>query len=89
MADKQEIPSVKLHGVVDKILPPLLDDESEKAQIVIHEAEDLYKEIRIDNSLQDGGEKVKLKRGTQVEVTIKAPHDGIHKGSDGSEKKSA
>jgi len=45
MADKQEIPSVKLHGVVDKILPPLLDNESEKAQIVIHEAETCTKKF--------------------------------------------
>jgi len=90
MADQQEPPSVKLHGVVDKIVPVVAGNGTEKAQIVIQEAEDLYKEIRIDNALQDGGgEKVKLKQGTEVDVTIEAPHDGVHKGPDGDEKKGA
>jgi hypothetical protein len=90
MADEPEFPSVKLHGVVDKIVPPIGANELEKAQIIIHEAEALYKEIRIDNALHDGGgEKVKLKKGTEVEVTIEAPHDGVGKREDGDEKKSA
>jgi len=91
MADEQEnpTPTVKLHGVVDKIVPPLDANQPEKAQIVIREAEELYKEIRIDNTLEDGdGEKVKLKRGTVVDVIVEAPHDGVQKGTDG-EKKSA
>lgn len=87
---EQEIPSVKLHGVVDKIVPSNHPSQPEKAQIVIQEAEDLYKEIRIDNSLHDGGgEKVKLKHGTQVDVTIEAPHDGVDNGTDREGKKSA
>ena len=86
---EQEIPSVKLHGVVDKIVRSNHPSQPEKAQIVIHEAEDLYKEIRIDNALHDGGgEKVKLKRGTEVDVIVEAPHDGVDKKTDG-EKKSA
>jgi hypothetical protein len=89
MADDQEIPSVKLHGVVEKIVP-VGGNGTEQAQIVIEEAEHLYREIRIDNALQDGGgEKVKLKQGTEVDVTIEAPHDGVHKGTDGDEKRSA
>jgi hypothetical protein len=87
---EQEIPSIKLHGVVDKIVRSNHPSQPEKAQIVIQEAEDLYKEIRFDNALQDGGgEKVKLKRGTEVDVTIEAPHDGVDKGADGEGKKSA
>ena len=87
---EQETPSIKLHGVVDKILPSNHPSEPEKAQIVIHEAEHLYKEIRIDNALNDGGgEKVKLQQGTEVDVTVEAPHDGVDKGRDGEKKKSA
>ena len=87
---EQEIPSIKLHGVVDKIVPSNHPSQPEKAQIVIKEAEELYKEIRIDNALHDGGgEKVKLKHGTEVDVTIEAPHDGVDKGTDVGKKKSA
>jgi hypothetical protein len=40
----------------------------------------LYKEIRIDNKLQDrDGEKVKLKPGAEVDVTIEAPIDAVLK----------
>ncbi len=36
-------------------------------------AEDLYREIRIDNVLQnDKGETVRLKQGAEVEVTVEA-----------------
>jgi len=50
----------------------------------------LYIEIRIDNALQDGGgAKVKLKRGTEVDVTIEAPHDGVGEREDGDENKGA
>ena len=81
---EQEIPSVKLHGVVDKILQPSYLGQPEKAQIVIQEAEDLYKEIRIDNAFHDGGaEKVKLKQGTEVDVVVEAPVDGVDQGNDG------
>ena len=87
---EQEIPTVILHGVVDKIVPSNHPSQPEKAQIVIEEAEDLYKEIRIDNALHDGGgEKVKLKHGTEVNVIVEALHDGVHKGTDGEKKKSA
>jgi predicted DNA-binding antitoxin AbrB/MazE fold protein len=90
MADEQENPSIRLHGVVDKIVRSVDPTEPEKAQIVIEEAEHLYKEIRIDNALQDGdGAKVKLKQGTEVDVTIEAPHDGVDKRKEGDEKKSA
>ena len=86
---EHEIPSIKLHGVVDKIVLSNHPSQPEKAQIVIQEAEDLYKELRIDNALHDGGgEKVKLKRGTEVEVIVEAPVDGVDKRTDGGEKKS-
>lgn len=87
---EQETPNIKLHGVVEKILPSNHPSQPEKAQIVIQEAEDLYKEIRIDNALHDGGgEKVKLKQGTEVDVTVEAPQDGVDKGIDAEKKKGA
>lgn len=46
-------------------------------QIVVEGADHLYKEIRIENSLTDkDGEKVKLKKGAHVEVTVEAPPEG-------------
>ena len=75
---EQETPHIKLHGVVDKIVPSNHPSQPEKAQIVVREAEELYKEIRIDNALHDGGgEKVKLKRGTELDITVEVPHDGV------------
>ena len=67
---------VTLPGTVEKIIPPLHPDEPEKAQIAVEGADELYREIRVENSLQDGtGNEVSLKRGAEVEVTIEAePH---------------
>ena len=88
MTDKEETPTVKLHGVVDKVVPPLGPNHPEKAQIVIEEADELYKEIRIENALEDGGGgKVKLKPGTDVDVIVEAPHDAIDTGTDGEKEK--
>ena len=66
-------PSVTLPGTVEKIIKPVVPGEPEKAQIRVEGAEDLYKEIRIDNTLQDkNGEDLSLKPGAQVEVTVEA-----------------
>ncbi len=74
-------PTITLPGVVQKIVKPLGD--SEKVQIAIEGADHLYREIRIDNYLEDAdGQKVKLKRGTEVSVTIEAPADGVEKKPD-------
>ena len=43
----------KLHGTVDKIIKPVVPSEPEKAQIDIKGADDLYREIRIENTLTD------------------------------------
>ena len=49
----------------------------EKAQIDIKGADELYKEIRVENTLQDDvGNSVSLKKGAEVEVTIKANPEG-------------
>jgi hypothetical protein len=65
--------AVTLPGTVEKIIPPIIPGESEKAQISVEGAEELYKEIRVENTLQDAsGNPVKLKKGADVEVTIEA-----------------
>src|SRR4249920_1826874 len=75
LADKADAgkPSVTLPGTVEKIIPSPHPSEPEKAQIGIEGADDLYREIRVENSLQDeNGNEVALKAGAQVEVTIEA-----------------
>jgi predicted DNA-binding antitoxin AbrB/MazE fold protein len=71
--ESKEKPSATLPGTVEKIFKPIGRHEPEKAQIDIHGAEDLYREIRIDNTLtNEQGEEVSLKEGANVEVTIEA-----------------
>jgi uncharacterized protein YfaS (alpha-2-macroglobulin family) len=66
-------PSMTRPGVVQKILKPGIPGLPEKAEIAVEGADDLYKEIRIENSLTDEkGEEVTLKRGATVDVTIEA-----------------
>ena len=68
-----EKPSVTLPGTVEKIVKPPIPSEPEKAQIAVEGADELYREIRIDNTLtNENGEEVKLKLGAQVEVTVEA-----------------
>jgi hypothetical protein len=70
MAEK---PSTTLPGTVEKIIPPSDPTETEKAQISVEGADDLYKEIRIENSLTtEDGSTVRLKKGAEVEVTVEA-----------------
>jgi hypothetical protein len=63
----------KKRGRVQKILKSPYPSVPEKAQIEIDEAEHLYREIRIDNTLEDEeGRKVKLKEHAPVDVIIEA-----------------
>ena len=71
-----EMTSVTFAGTVDKIIVSPQPNEPEKAQISIEGADDLYKEIRIENSLTDeNGKEVSLKKGAEVEVTVEADKD--------------
>jgi hypothetical protein len=73
MTDK---PNVTLPGRVEKIIKPADPREPEKAQIAIEGADTLYKEIRIENKLTDkNGEKVRLKKDAEVDVTLEADSD--------------
>src|SRR5260221_12041361 len=68
-----EKPSVTLPGGVEQIIESPHPDLPEKAQIAVEGADDLYQEIRIDNTSTDNkGKEVRLKEGAQVEVTVEA-----------------
>jgi hypothetical protein len=70
--NESEKPKVTLPGTVEKIIPanPIAP---EKAQITVEGADHLYREIRVDNTLEDkDGKKVGLKPGAQVDVKIEA-----------------
>jgi hypothetical protein len=72
---ESEKPSLTLQGTVEKIIPGS-SIAPEKAQILVETAEHLYREIRVENVLQDeNGNKLGLKPGVQVEVTIEAEKD--------------
>ena len=60
-AEEKDEPSTTLPGTVEKIIKPIDPREPDKAQIDIEAAEDLYREIRIDNTLKNSkGEEVSL-----------------------------
>ena len=71
--EEKEKPSATLPGTVDKIIKSPDPRAPDKAQIDIEGAEDLYREIRINNVLKhEDGQKVALKPGAEVVVTIEA-----------------
>jgi uncharacterized protein YfaS (alpha-2-macroglobulin family) len=78
MAEK---PSTTRPGTVQRIIKSPYSGAPEKAEIAIQGADDLYKEIRIENALVDeNGEEVSLKKGAQVEVKIEAdPQETVPK----------
>lgn len=68
-----EKPSTTLPATVEKVIKPITPGEPEKAQISVEGADHLYRELRIENTLTDrNGDKVRLKPGAEVEVTIQA-----------------
>jgi hypothetical protein len=68
-----EKPSTTLPATVEKIIESSHPSVPEKVQIAVEGADHLYREIRIENNLTDeNGDKVRLKPGAEVEVTIEA-----------------
>ena len=66
-------PKTIKHGTVKKIIKSLHPSIPEKAEVQVHEADELYKEIRIENTLEDEhGKKVKLKEDAPVDITVEA-----------------
>ena len=72
---------IKRPGTVEKIIKSPYPQEPEKAEISVEGADHLYREIRIENTLEDEkGKKVKLKVGASVDVTVEAdPKDTVPK----------
>jgi hypothetical protein len=65
--------STTLPATVEKIIKSPSPSEPEKAQIAVGGADHLYRELRIENALTDeNGDKVRLKPGAEVQVTIEA-----------------
>jgi anti-sigma B factor antagonist len=68
-----EKPSVTLPGTVERIIQSPDPSTPEKAEISVEGADELYQEIRIENTLTDEhGDEVRLKKGALVEVTVEA-----------------
>ena len=68
-----EKPTVTLPGTVQKIIHSPDPSIPEKAEIAIEGADDLYREIRVENKLTDEkGNEVQLKQDAAVDVTVEA-----------------
>jgi hypothetical protein len=66
-------PSTTLPATVEKIIRSPSPGMPEKAQLAVEGADHLYRELRIENALTDeNGDKVRLKQGSEVQVTIEA-----------------
>ena len=79
-----EKPSVTMPGTVEKIIPPAHPSQPEKAQIAVEGADELYREIRIENALTDeNGDEVRLKKGAEVEITMEADPEATTPASKG------
>jgi len=74
--DDQDKVAVTLPGTVKKVIPPFHPSMPEKAEVSVEGADELYREIRVENTLTDeNGNEVSLKPGAQVDVTIEADAD--------------
>lgn len=75
----------KLLATVEKVISAVHPSQTEKVQIGIEGAEDLYREIRIDNVVTDeNGAKARLKPGEEVDVILEADSDATIKKSAGN-----
>jgi hypothetical protein len=74
--ETEQSASVTLPGVVEQMIESKHPAVPERAQIAVEGADDLYREIRINNTLKTSdGETVTLKEGDEVKVTVEAPVD--------------
>ena len=71
-------PAVTMDGKVQKIIKSPDPRIPDKAEISIEGADELYREIRIENTLTDDWcNQVQLKQGAHVDVTIEAESSEI------------
>ena len=74
--EEEDKATVTLPGKVEKVIPPIHPSLPEKAEISVEGADDLYREIRVENTLSDErGNEVSLKLGAEVDITIEADAD--------------
>jgi hypothetical protein len=65
--------TITLPAIVEKVIRSTNPDEPDKVQIAIEGADELYREIRVENTLHDpDGNPVSLKKGADIEVTVEA-----------------
>jgi hypothetical protein len=70
----------KMRGIVRKVIKPVIPKDTEKAEIEVEGADDLYREIRVENALTDqNGETVRFKLGAVVDVVIEADSNATMK----------
>lgn len=70
---QQNKPWKTVPAVVQKIIKSVYPDQVERIEISIPAAEDLFREIRIENTLTDvDGQQVALKTGARLNVTFEA-----------------
>jgi hypothetical protein len=63
--------AITLLGTVEKVIPAIGANRAERAQITVAGAEELYREIRVENTfLNSAGSPVSLRPGAEVEITI-------------------
>ncbi len=73
----------KLRGTVQKVIKPTFPSQPEKAQINIHGADELYREIRVENVVTgENGEEAGLKPGAEVDVIVEADSNATIKKPD-------
>jgi hypothetical protein len=78
----------KLRGTVQKVIKPTFPHEKEKAEIGIEEADELYREIRVENVLTGpDGKSARLKPGAEVDVVVEADSDAMMKPPDEDSRK--
>lgn len=66
-------PSKTLPAVVQKVVKPLYPEQVERVEILIPAADDLFREIRVENIFTDvNGQRVALTNGTRLDVTFDA-----------------
>jgi hypothetical protein len=75
----------KMRGTVQEVIKPSVPSEPEKAQINIEEADDLYREIRVENVVSDEkGDRAGLKEGAEVDVIVEADSSAMTKNTEKS-----
>ena len=85
--DQDKVAAVTLPGTVKKVIPPIHPSLPEKAEISVEGADELYREIRVENALNDEhGNAVSLKPGAEVQVTIEADADATKPKNEPDEK---